>query len=400
MKSKNYKEVIVIVEADNSGKIKILPSYLVQSASWYPLYDVRVLSQTKMAELHYFGMIQQSTGEDWENISVTLSTAEPMSVKTLPELNRWFVDTKPLPLKHPNLNQISSSEVTYDQNWGLTAGTGAVTGYVLDKSTGEPLAGANVLLRGTTIGSATDFSGKFLISNAPIGFRTLSFQYIGYQSLNMNLNIAEKNTANLNVSLDPQEILSQEVVITAQATSQREAINQQLSTTTIRDDETIIYTNVYAKELSTSFEIPAKSSIPSDNSQHKVTIAVDHAPMEYSYTSVPKIIQAVYLKGKIVNENEYPLLEGEINIFVDNDFINRTHLNTIVQSDTLALALGMDERIQIKKVLINKFQESKGILGGSRQITYEYEIQVTNNRQTEESVLITGRAADCNERRN
>ncbi|HVO73279.1 MAG TPA: DUF4139 domain-containing protein, partial [Ignavibacteriaceae bacterium] len=154
------------------------------------------------------------------------------------------------------------------------------------------------------------------------------------------------------------------------------------------DENEIKYSNVYARELSTSFEIPTKNSIPSDNSQHKVTIAIDHSPVEYSYTSVPKIIPAVYLKGKIVNDNEYPLLEGEINVFVDNDFINRTHLNTIVQSDTFDLALGIDERIQAKKVLINKFWESKGLLGGRRSITYEYEIQVTNNRQTEESVLV------------
>jgi len=216
----------------------------------------------------------------------------------------------------------------------------------------------------------------------------LTFKYIGYESLNMNLNIVEKNTANLTVSLEPEAIQSEEVVIRGMAEFPRYSINQQLSSSSTENDESIIYTNVYARELSTSFEIPAKSSIPSDNSQHKVTIAISHEPVEYSYTSVPKIIPAVYLKGKIVNENEYPLLEGEINVFVDNDFINRTHLNTIVQSDTLALALGMDERIQIKKILINKFLESKGILGGNRQITYEYEIQVTNNRQTEESVLI------------
>ncbi|MEJ2617387.1 MAG: DUF4139 domain-containing protein, partial [Ignavibacteriaceae bacterium] len=148
------------------------------------------------------------------------------------------------------------------------------------------------------------------------------------------------------------------------------------------------YTNVYAKELSTSFEIKAKSSIPSDNSQHKVTIAIENLPVEYSYTSIPKISPAVYLKGKIVNTNDYPFLEGEINIFIDNDFINRTFLKTIVPTDTLELALGIDDKIQIKKVLINKFQESKGFLSGNKQISYEYEIQITNNRAIEESVLV------------
>ena len=38
--------------------------------------------------------------------------------------------------------------------------------------------------------------------------------------------------------------------------------------------------------------------------------------------------------------------------------------------------------------MINKFQESKGFLSGNKQISYEYEIQITNNRPTEESVLV------------
>lgn len=122
------------------------------------------------------------------------------------------------------------------------------------------------------------------------------------------------------------------------------------------------YSNVYAKELSTIFEIPTKNSIPSDNTPHKLTIAMDDLPIEFEYTSIPKIVPKVYLKGKIVNNKNYPLLEGEINVFVDNDFINKTYLNTIVPNDTLELALGVDERIRAEKILINKFVESKGLL--------------------------------------
>ena len=42
----------------------------------------------------------------------------------------------------------------------------------------------------------------------------------------------------------------------------------------------------------------------------------------------------------------------------------------------------------VEKVLINKFMESKGILKGNKRITYEYEIQLSNNRKTEEMIWI------------
>lgn len=386
--TKNYKEVIVTIEKDNNKITRLYPSYLVQSAGWYPLYDARVASDSKQVELSYFGMIHQSTGEDWKDISLTLSTAEPMSIKSLPDLDRWFIDTKPLPVKgsvstwRGNQNE----QVTYDQNFGIPPGKGSITGYVVDYSTGEPLLGANVLVTGANLGSATDKDGKFLIPNVNAGTHSLNVSYIGYQRQSMNLNVLEKNTANLIISLQPTHIEGNEVTVTAQRAPQLSAISQQLTSTITK--EHVKYTNVYAKDLSTSFEIKTKYSIPSDNSRHKVTIAIENLPVKYSYTSVPKITPAVYLKGKIVNTNDYPFLEGEINIFIDNDFINRTYLNTIVPTDTLELALGVDNKIQIKKVLINKFQETKGFLSGKKQITYEYEIQLINNRKTEESVLV------------
>jgi uncharacterized protein (TIGR02231 family) len=96
----------------------------------------------------------------------------------------------------------------------------------------------------------------------------------------------------------------------------------------------------------------------------------------------------VYVKGKAANKNDYPLLEGEINIFVDNDFVNRTFLNTIVPTDTLELALGIDESIKCEKILKNKFVEAKGLFDGSKMITYDYEIKITNNRKTTEDISV------------
>jgi len=111
-------------------------------------------------------------------------------------------------------------------------------------------------------------------------------------------------------------------------------------------------------------------------------------PIEFSYTAIPKILPKVYLKGKVVNKNDYPLLEGEVNIFVDNDFVNRTYMNTIVANDTFEIALGIDESIKCEKILKNRFIESKGLFGGSRSVTYDYEIKLTNNRKTEEKISV------------
>ena len=61
--------------------------------------------------------------------------------------------------------------------------TGKIAGTVRDAQTGEPLIGANVVLKGTGMGAATDMDGYFYIINVPIGEYTVEVSMIGYQTV-------------------------------------------------------------------------------------------------------------------------------------------------------------------------------------------------------------------------
>src|SRR5258708_1391138 len=71
-------------------------SYLIMGASWHPQYDVRVQMKDDTGdgevELTYVGVVQQATGERWENIELSLSTARPSLAAVLPELNPWYLN--------------------------------------------------------------------------------------------------------------------------------------------------------------------------------------------------------------------------------------------------------------------------------------------------------------------
>lgn len=64
----------------------------------------------------------------------------------------------------------------------IAAEAGRVRGRVTDAETGEALVGANVLVEGSMMGSATDENGEYLISNVPVGKQTIEVSYIGYQT--------------------------------------------------------------------------------------------------------------------------------------------------------------------------------------------------------------------------
>ncbi len=104
-----------------------------------------------------------------------------------------------------------------------------VEGYVKDSKTGEALLGANVMLAGTSMGTATDMNGKYHIVNVLPGVYTIRATYIGYKTQNIKIIIKQGESLKQDFKLDPVGIKGKAIVITAQATGQSQAINQQLS---------------------------------------------------------------------------------------------------------------------------------------------------------------------------
>ncbi len=87
-----FKTVTVRVAAANPGNLDLSLSYTVPGASWVPTYDARVLHTERAVELGYFGLVRQSTGEDWKDVALTLSTARPGLGGAAPQLYAWNLD--------------------------------------------------------------------------------------------------------------------------------------------------------------------------------------------------------------------------------------------------------------------------------------------------------------------
>ncbi|EXZ90748.1 cna B-type domain protein, partial [Bacteroides fragilis str. J38-1] len=64
----------------------------------------------------------------------------------------------------------------------VTAQTQKVTGVVISEEDGQPVVGASVLAKGTTVGVITDVDGKFTLSGIPSSAKTLQISYIGMQT--------------------------------------------------------------------------------------------------------------------------------------------------------------------------------------------------------------------------
>lgn len=89
--AKSLYQIIVTVSAKYATTATVNIDYFVNNASWYASYDLRAENSTSPMNITYKAHITQNTGEDWENINLTLSTMNPKLSNAKPILNTWYL---------------------------------------------------------------------------------------------------------------------------------------------------------------------------------------------------------------------------------------------------------------------------------------------------------------------
>ncbi len=293
---KAFKTVTVRVSAPQAGNLEVALSYTVPGASWVPSYDARVLSSEHAVALGYFGLVRQSTGEDWKDVALTLSTARPGLGGAAPVLTVWNVDVfNPILLREQAVRD--AMERSNRREAKAMAAPAMATG------------GINM---------------QTLTNDAPMEMK-----------------------------------------------------DAEMASATIESGAT-----------SASFKIAVASSVPSDNSPQKVPITAVKLAANPEYLTVPKRLATAYLTAKVVNNSDFPLLTGAMNVFLDGTFVATSSLRTVMSGEKFDLALGADEGISVKHKRVNKFTEDTGLTNSGKRITYEYLITVQNNKKTTERVIV------------
>ncbi len=123
--SKTVREAIVFIQKNNDQPQTVRLNYLVGSCGWSPSYNARASQYSEQFRLEYNGLIQQMSGEDWTNVSLTLSSASPALSAAGPGLAPFQVtltslagqvEAKQLAMaKGQNLQNLRSEQRRYNQ---------------------------------------------------------------------------------------------------------------------------------------------------------------------------------------------------------------------------------------------------------------------------------------------
>lgn len=110
---------------------------------------------------------------------------------------------------------------------GAIGGHATLSGYVRDKTNGEPLPYANVLVQGTVLGTSTNTSGYYAIPNMPLGKQVIRYSLIGFRTRVVEIEIDSARDFTRNADLVAEAVEVSEVLISAEKIA--EARNVQTS---------------------------------------------------------------------------------------------------------------------------------------------------------------------------
>jgi uncharacterized protein (TIGR02231 family) len=282
--SRNTSEIVVRISAESATTVELDVNYLVANAGWIPVYDLRAKDTKSPVQLNYKANVFQNSGEEWKNVILTLSTANPSLGGLKPELYSWLLN-----FEYPYRQQ-SKSRV---------AATGAV--------------------------------------------------HRGAQS-------------------DKAEEIEQAVAELAPAES-------------VSD-----YTTSIQTALNTEFSIQLPYTVSSSNKPTLVDIKNHEMKADYQYSVAPKLDKDAFLMARATGWEEFNLLPGEANIFFEGTFVAKTFIDPNSVNDTLAISLGRDQRVVVKREKLKDFTSTK-FIGTNKRESYAYEISVRNTKS--ETIKIT-----------
>lgn len=278
--NRNTSEIVVSVSTEVAGSAELEINYVVANAGWYPIYDLRAANTKNPVQLSYKANVFQATGEEWKNVKLKLSTANPNQSGLKPELVSWFLDF--------------------------------------------------------------------------------------YQPMSYSLSAKAAGMASRSAPMMEKKEDLGDVEIEAQSVAD--------------------YVNTVQTTLSTEFDISLPYTVSSASKPTLVDIHLYEMKSEYIYSVAPKLDADAFLIAKATGWEDFNLLPGEANIFFEGTFVGKSYIDPNNIKDTLAVSLGRDKRIVVKREKM-KDLTSRSFMGSTKKESYAWEISVRNTKS--EPIRIT-----------
>jgi hypothetical protein len=316
-----HREAVVFLSKTDAKAKTFALSYVVNNAGWSPQYTFRLLGEE--VQMDYAAQVHQTCGEDWNNVTLLLSTATPHMNAEIPLLAPMYV------LLRPNVNK------------------GIQPLQMERPPTEQPVDGLAIGLPGNERFAYQQTGNVMLAQRRAQSTAAQNWSRGGDKfALGFDLNrIASQNQyVELNYSDQQLKQWSQDV-----------------------RGET--------ESLAVTYEVKTPISLGSRREGQLVPITVTTMKANSFYEAAPLLTSAVFRGAEVVNTTDQPLLAGKYTAYVGTEFVGNGQLPLVAKGQDFTLGFGVDSQLRCRRELVDK--SDKTFLG-SRTQTFEYELAVEN----------------------
>jgi hypothetical protein len=291
-RSRSDRQAVLFVSSPDSGKAAIQLRYLVNDAGWLPQYNLRAEPDKSRVSIEYNAVIHQASGEDWTNVAMSLSTAQPTMEAGAPEL-------EPMEVR-------------------LTPG---------------PPTGIRAKLRG----AAPAVSYK-MADEAEVEYRDLSDQF--QQLEKSRRQIARKGRvaqSTLNTMAAGRQMM--ELWADKDAVQKIQSAEKSFART---------------EGVSVTYDLPGTLSMPSRSDQQLLTIASFGAKAKFLHIATPLLTDYVYLQADITNNSKTIMLAGPASMYLDGGFVGKANIELVTIGEEFTAGFGVDSQVRIAREFKDK----------------------------------------------
>ncbi|WET49183.1 DUF4139 domain-containing protein [Chryseobacterium indologenes] len=136
--------------------------------------------------------------------------------------------------------------------------------------------------------------------------------------------------------------------------------------------------SVSDNQMNVIYELNYNQTILSQEKEQYVILDKKQIDAAYKYHTVPKINNQVFLMAFVKNWQNLNLINGEANIYFEDNYIGKTNITSNYVKEEFPISLGIDERITVKRIKVED-KASQRAMNSNKWETETYQISIRNN---------------------
>ncbi|KAK7055911.1 hypothetical protein R3P38DRAFT_2849558 [Favolaschia claudopus] len=319
-KGESSGEVSIVLGTDSAAHVDIKLTYIVTNASWESTYELHAATEngkpSSAVALQYRARIMQSTGEDWTDTALTLSTVAASTIaKSIPWLNAIKIKPQSHVIRPQGGALFGQKGAPLNNNTNMFSNNVFGQHMQLQQQQMQQQQQQVTAFGSVSQPQASTF-GAFGSSSQPQAPQQSIFGASAQTQ-------APRFGGTLFGVSPAQPVTTDALAPGAEAPELDSEDFEDIAVPNAMAGPTTIVTET---PLAISYAVEGATTVPSDGTVHQVSIAVLPFEAKISHICTPRVDPRVYLQCHVKNTSEYRLLPGPVSVVLNDSFVSKTSI--------------------------------------------------------------------------